>query len=185
MNELLIRTPRLDLVAATLEHVEAELQSRAALSRLLGADVPPGWPPGEYDRAAQEFFRGRLVALGPAVVGWLTWYAVARAPTGARGTLVAGAGFLGPPASGSVEIGYSVVPAARGRGYATEAVGALVAFAFEHAEVDEVVAHTSDDNPASTRVLLRCGFHRFGPGAEPGSVEYRRGRSASSPFRAQ
>ena len=177
MNELLIKTSRLDLVAATLEHVEAEFQSRAALGSLLGADVPPDWPPGEHDRAAQEFFRGRLAALGPSIVGWLTWYAVTRTPAGARGTLVAGAGFLGPPASGSVEIGYSVVPAARGRGYATEAVSALVAFAFEHAEVDEVVAHTSDDNPASSRVLLRCGFQRFGPGTEPGSVEYRRGRS--------
>ncbi len=173
-----IRTPRLDLIAATLDHVEAELKSRAALRDLLGADVPDGWPPGEYDRGAQEFFRARLASGGASLVGWLTWYAVTRTSEGRRGALVAGAGFLGPPAGGSVEIGYSVVPAARGRGYATEIVGALLAYAFGQPGVREVVAHTSDDNVASTRVLLRCGFSRVGPGPERGSVKYRAERTA-------
>ncbi len=174
--ELLVRTPRLDLVAATLEHVQAELQSHAALAQILGAEVPQGWPPGEYDRDAQEFFRAQLSS-NPSLVGWLTWYAIARNAAGVRESLVAGAGFLGPPADGVVEIGYSVVPRVRGRGYAGEIVGALVAHAFEEPAVDEVIAHTSDENVASTRVLLRCGFRRAGPGPEPGSVEYRTGRT--------
>jgi len=90
---------------------------------------------------------------------------------------VAGAGFLGPPANGAVEIGYSVIPAARGRGYAAEIVKALVEYAFEHPDVNEVMAHTSDDNVASTQVLMRCGFRRVGPGSETGSVEYRTKRT--------
>lgn len=177
-TELLVRGPRLDLVAATLRHVDAELAGPAALAALLGADVPEAWPPGEYDRGAQEFFRGRLAADGPPLVGWLTWYALTRRDDGRRDALVAGAGFFGPPCRGSVEIGYSVIPAARGRGYATEIVGALVAHAFAHPGVDEVVARTSDENVASTKVLLRCGFRRVGPGAEPGAVAYRIPRSA-------
>ena len=40
--------------------------------------------------------------------------------------LVAAGGYFGPPAGGSVEIGYSVIPEARERGYATELVEALV-----------------------------------------------------------
>ena len=172
-----LRCPRLDLVAATLAHVDAELQDHAALARVLGATVPGEWPPGEYDRGAQEFFRSQLASQGPSIVGWLTWYAVTRRADGGRGELVAGAGFFGPPAGGSVEIGYSVVPSARRRGLATEIVRALLARAFAHPAVAEVVAHTSDDNVASTRVLLRCGFRRVGAGRDSGSVEYRATRS--------
>jgi [ribosomal protein S5]-alanine N-acetyltransferase len=177
---LLVRTPRLDLIAATLDHLEAELESHAALQDLIGAAVPEDWPPGEYDRNAQEFFRARLASGGSSLVGWLTWYAVTRDAAGRRDTLVAGAGFLGPPAGGTVEIGYSVVPAARGRGYAAEIVTALVAYAFGHPGVDEVVAHTSDQNVESTRLLLGCGFRRIGPGPERGSVEYRTKRPSNA-----
>ncbi len=176
-TELLLQTPRLDLIAATLDHVNAELRDPADLGRLLGARVPSSWPPGEYDRGAQELFRDRLASGGPALVGWLTWYSVTRDASGQREDLVAGAGFLGPPTGSTVEIGFSVVPEARGRGFATEIVRALVARAFEHPEVREVLAHTTDANVPSTRVLLRCGFRRIGVGPEPGSVEFRRKRS--------
>ncbi len=177
VTELLVQTPRLDLIAATLEHIDAELHSHAALERILGAEVPQEWPPGEYDRSAQELFRARLASDALAQVGWFTWYAVTRNAAGARDSLVAAAGFLGPPVDGIVEIGYSVVAEARGRGYASEIVNALVAYAFEHPAVDEVVAHNSDENVASTRVLLGCGFSRVGSGAERGSVEYRKKRT--------
>jgi len=50
---LLLQTPRLDLIAATLDHVEAELNDPAALEGLLGVSIPEDWPPGEYDRNAQ------------------------------------------------------------------------------------------------------------------------------------
>ena len=173
--ELVLRTPRLCLVAATLEHIDAELRDRAELQRLLGASVPDDWPPGEYDHDAQEFFRSLLNSQGAALHGWLNWYAVTRRAEGTRTALVAGAGFFGAPSGGVVEIGYSVVESARGRGFATEIVAALVAHALSHAHVTEVVAHTSDANVASTRTLLRCGFARVGPGTEPQSVKYRIG----------
>ena len=75
---------------------------------------------------------------------------------------------------------YSVVPSARRRGFATEVVRALLAHAFAQPDVDEVVAHTSDENVASTRVLLRCGFSRVGAGPDPGSVAYRATRAPSA-----
>jgi RimJ/RimL family protein N-acetyltransferase len=175
-DELLLRTKRLDLVAATLAHLEAELASAATLGVLLGIDIPSEWPPGEYDRDALEFFHRQLTAGGADHVGWYTWYAITRDSQGRRESLVAGAGYLGPPSGDTAEVGYSVIPSARGKGYATEIVAALVDNAFRVPTVQQVIAHTSDANIASTQVLLRCGFERVGAGAEPQTVQYRRQR---------
>lgn len=178
MSELRVRTERLELVAATLAHVEAELEGTDRLAALLGAGVPPGWPPGEYDRSAQEYFRERLAEGGPAMVGWLGWYALRRADGGAPAELVGAGGYLGPPTpEGEVEIGYSLVPGARGRGYATELARFLVDRALAHPAVSLVAAHTDSGNAASIAVLERVGLRRAGAGAEPGSMRFELSRS--------
>ena len=177
-TELKIRTRRLELVAATLTHVLAELSGREALASLLAVEVPASWPPGEYDRNALEFFRGKLEAAVPEEHGWYHWYVMSLGGTG-RDSLVAGAGYLGPPSSdGVVEIGYSVVPEARGQGYATEIVRALVVQAFESPAVQLVIAHAHESNAASSSVLSRCGFQLVGPAAADGNTRYERPRSA-------
>ncbi|EQD28216.1 hypothetical protein B1B_18951, partial [mine drainage metagenome] len=75
-------TARLRLVPATLAHLDAELESHAALGRLFRAPVPLSWPPGEYDRAAAEFFREPLRA-HPDAIGWFGWYAMRHATASA------------------------------------------------------------------------------------------------------
>jgi RimJ/RimL family protein N-acetyltransferase len=115
-----------------------------------------------------------LKAGGPTHVGWYGWYGVTRNSDGSRDELVGGAGYFGPPTEGIVEIGYSVVPSARRRGFASEMVAALVDHAFKHSPVQALIAHTTDSNPASCKVLLRCGFQRVGPGAEPDSIQFRK-----------
>ena len=59
-------------------------------------------------------------------------------------------------------IGYSMMPAWRGRGHATRAVRLLAAWAFEHAGIARLVAGTAPWNTASQRVLERAGFQREG-----------------------
>ena len=164
----LLRTARLDLLATTLDHLQAEIEAPEQLAVLLGAVVPPSWPPGLYDRDAMVFFQARLGEGGAAAVGWYGWYAVLRAEADRPATLVASCGYFGPPADGTVEIGYSTAPEWRGRGYAAEFVEALTARALATPGVRRVVAETHDDNAASIRVLERCGFHRVGPGRDPG-----------------
>jgi RimJ/RimL family protein N-acetyltransferase len=176
---LAIRTERLDIVAATLEHLRAELDCPARLEQLLGAAIPAGWPPGEYDRPAIEFFRDRL-AETPSAAGWYSWYAAERANDNRRATIVAAGGYFGPPsADGSVEVGYSVVHSYRGRGFATELVRALVSRALSLPVVRRVVAHTRAENIGSIRVLDRCGFVLTGAGEEPGLWRYACERPAS------
>ena len=78
------------------------------------------------------------------------------------------AGFTKPPAAdGVVEIAYGVAPAYQGKGLATEAAQALVAFAFSSGRVRVVRAHTLPEANASTRVLTKCGFQHIGEVVDP------------------
>jgi RimJ/RimL family protein N-acetyltransferase len=56
------------------------------------------------------------------------------------------------------EIGYSLIEAARGLGYATEALGAVVEEAFEASELGELQACCVPENTPSRAVLHRTGF---------------------------
>jgi RimJ/RimL family protein N-acetyltransferase len=174
---LSVRTPRLELIAATLELLEAELAGPEALGAKLGVSVPNSWPPGEYDHDALDFFLSRIFTYGPSVVGWYNWYAIVVGADGQRESLVAGAGYMGPPLEDLVEIGYSVVPEARGRGFATEIVEGLVTHALAVDGVHMVIAHTLASNATSQGVLRRAGFLAAGPGMEPGVLRFERSRS--------
>jgi [ribosomal protein S5]-alanine N-acetyltransferase len=74
------------------------------------------------------------------------------------GTVVGGIGFFGPPQDGEVEIGYGIVPSRQRRGYATEAVQAMVTDIFQLDRVQTVTANVDLDNPASIRVLEKSGM---------------------------
>ena len=68
-------------------------------------------------------------------------------------------GFHGPPdSSGTVVIGYGLAPGARGQGYATEALAALIEWALMQPEVNVVNADAALDNRASQRVMERAGM---------------------------
>ncbi|HET9723671.1 MAG TPA: GNAT family N-acetyltransferase [Actinomycetota bacterium] len=76
------------------------------------------------------------------------------------GRLVGDVGFsraTGEP--GVVKIGYTVDPAFQGRGYATEGVGALVAYLFDTLGAEVVRAYANADNVPSTRVAEKVGLH--------------------------
>ncbi len=56
------------------------------------------------------------------------------------------------------EIGYTLAPAHHGLGLATEAVGALVGYAFRTLGVDRIQATADERNAPSIRVVERLGF---------------------------
>ncbi|WP_155071500.1 GNAT family N-acetyltransferase [Streptomyces taklimakanensis] len=86
-----------------------------------------------------------------------------------------------PDDDGSVEIGYAVVEAYRGRGIAGEAVRALTAWALERPGVTEVRAETDAGNPASRRVLRGAGFRPVGD--TDGTFRFVLTRASSGPHR--
>ena len=61
-------------------------------------------------------------------------------------------------AAGRLWIGFTLLPEARGRGFAGEAVVILVDYLFLHEQVERIQAETHPDNHASQRVLEKAGF---------------------------
>lgn len=60
----------------------------------------------------------------------------------------------------SGEVGYIFDPRAAGRGYATEAVRALLALGFDGLGLHRIVARMDERNTSSARVAERLGFRR-------------------------
>jgi RimJ/RimL family protein N-acetyltransferase len=98
--------------------------------------------------------------------GFGPWTAVLKEtgePVAAIDLHFAGEGIVGVEAD-EIEVGWVVAVAARGRGLATEAAGAAIAYAFDVLGVDEVVAYTSPGNAASLRVMEKLGMTVRGEG---------------------
>lgn len=74
--------------------------------------------------------------------------------------LVGGTGLIRE--AGRVELGYWLTPGAWGRGYASEAAGAVIAIGRYHLGLKQLHAVHFLDNPASGHVLHKLGFTQTG-----------------------
>jgi RimJ/RimL family protein N-acetyltransferase len=74
--------------------------------------------------------------------------------------VVDGMGQPGMPPRTEAQLGYTFDPAYGGHGYATEAVTAMVAHAFDRLGVRRITAGCFADNLASVRVLEKVGMRR-------------------------
>jgi len=164
-----VESRRLTLVAATPELVAADLAGKAAFAGALGAEVPDNWPPEFYESTAMRWSLQQLK--DPAEHGWSIWYLLTKKHDPPE--VIGICGFKGKPdATGSVEIGYSILKQFRVQGYATEAVARLVVWAFSHQNVTEVAAETLPHLKQSIRVMEKNGLSFSGPGSEHGVVRY-------------
>ena len=77
------------------------------------------------------------------------------------GLLIGGAGYFLQP-GGAVELGFWLGRAYWGRGLATEAVKAVVAYGLRHDRTPAFTSSHFTDNPASGRVLAKLGFEPTG-----------------------
>lgn len=95
----------------------------------------------------------------PSSAHWVARAAVAEP----GGQVVGHAGFHGPPDEcGTVEVGYTVDPAFRRRGYARAMVRALLAWARNEEGVRTVRASIGPGNEASLATIRPFGFERTG-----------------------
>jgi len=147
------------------------------VTRTVAAEVRDGGPVTRsfedgalHDRIRQAMgFAIRDIDSGAAAVLPTVWLAVRRAD----GRIVGDLGTHGPPdAAGSVEIGYSFAPSARGQGVGTAAAGALVRRLAAAESVRQIEAVTGADNVASRRLLERLGFGVTGQLPDSAEVRY-------------
>jgi ribosomal-protein-alanine N-acetyltransferase len=160
-----LRTPRLELITATAESTAVEMQNVAALASAVDVAPPASWPPPLHDAGSQAWYLELLQQKD--TVGWGLWYIVVLEK---QRQLAGTAGFKGKPRDGSCEIGYSLLPAFEGLGYATEAARRLIEWAFENAEVEEITAETLSDLAGSIRVMKKCGMRFIGEGVPEGDL---------------
>ncbi|MBI5384543.1 MAG: GNAT family N-acetyltransferase [Verrucomicrobia bacterium] len=161
-GQLTISTLRLRLRSYAPQHWLAMIEGSEQFERSFGV------------RAA-EGLRNFLVEVSPRFLAqlreangadpWRFGFAVIHRE---HNLVIGGAGFKGPPDDeGMVEIGYGIVSAFEGRGYATEAAQALINFAVSDPRVRALRAHTLPTANASTRVLTKNGFARVGEVVDP------------------
>jgi [ribosomal protein S5]-alanine N-acetyltransferase len=168
-----INTERMYLFPATVRLYLLELYDRAAFASALKAHVPEEWPPDQITPEVIEEFIGRMQARDRKMWSfyWILRQEDAELPVLKSPVLIGSGGFLVHD-DGTLEIGYSLLAAYHGKGYATEAVQSMVQWAFSSLKRDRIIAYTYPHLKASIRVLEKNGFHLKGKGLEEGTVVY-------------
>lgn len=139
---------------------------RASVVALAPFEIPEGFPYGAdfADAAGVLRFRRDQLAMDPERFPWSVRAVVLRD----EGRMVGYVNFHGPPgvndiaAPDAAELGWSVFPAERGRGYATEVALALMDWATRVQGVRRFISATTPENAASLRVHKKLGFERTG-----------------------
>ena len=151
MNQIL--TERLQLL-----QLDAT-QARNLLDGKAEAEHPwiPGYPIEGTLVAAEAFLRTIDAGIDPGPYGM---YQLVR---NGDSVVVGDIGFHAPPDSaGTVTVGYGLAADARGRGYATEALKAIIDWALRQPAVHGVEADTAHANIPSQRVMERAGMRLIG-----------------------
>ena len=111
--------------------------------------VPPGYERVWLDRVERGRAAGTMEVFAALEAGTGAFVGMGLVPVLERDTAEA-------------ELGYSVVPEARGRGVATAILRALTRWAFDEAGVQRATLIIDVGNPASVRVAERAGYVREG-----------------------
>lgn len=115
-------------------------------------NIPYPYRPAEAEEALARY--RRIAAAGEA----LTLFPELRSTGEMIGLVV----LILEPSSTVGEIGYALGRPWWGEGFATEAAGALVGYAFDALRLEKATAHAMLRNPASSRVLEKIGMRPVG-----------------------
>jgi RimJ/RimL family protein N-acetyltransferase len=158
-----VRSERLELVWLSPQLIETLLEGRPVEAARVGGFAIPASFPDEHDRRFLAL-RLRQTEEDPSRGPWSVRAIVL--PEGDR-PMIGHIGFHGPPGVNSrrdpdaVEVGYTIFPEHRRRGYATEAVRALIAAA-EAQGIRRFVASVGPENEPSLSIVRRLGFVEVG-----------------------
>lgn len=92
---------------------------------------------------------------------WNDGYGVFAVTETASGNVIGHCG-IRPISDGRIEILYAYAPSAWGKGYATEAGNAVLAYAKDNFNLNEVIAMSYPQNKGSVAVIKKMGFKSIG-----------------------
>jgi RimJ/RimL family protein N-acetyltransferase len=155
-----IRSERLDLPLLSLSQLDRLAAGNGeSVAAELGAELPGAWL---AEIAWLAAVRAEQLRKRPADGPWLLRPILLRGPNDARTAI----GYLnfhgGPDDDGRVEVGYTLLPGARGHGYAIEAVRAAFEWATEVHGIRRFRAAVAPDNVRSRNLILKLGFRQTG-----------------------
>ena len=161
-------TDRLYLLPLTQAQLRACLADRTQLAQELGIQLADALFADPVPRAIGMKLE-KMANLAEIDHPWVTYWLILPQAAEAGAGL---AGFKGyPNKQGETEIGYGLLPAFQNKGFMTEAVAALVDWAFSQTVCTAVTAQTEITNQASIRVLQKAGLQQTGEKA--GSLLWR------------
>jgi [ribosomal protein S5]-alanine N-acetyltransferase len=152
----MIHTKRLNIYPLSKEEVELYLLPGNQLEKKKGFNIIER----EVPEPLKDAIEATILAsynLGGNSLFYTLWTVVSKEHHSMIGDLF----FKGEPINGSVEIAYGTYDAFQGKGYMTEAVSAMIDWAFQHDEVKEILAETEKHNIASQRILIKNGFEKM------------------------
>ena len=153
-----LQTARLKLMALSVQHLQLYLTFPDQLEQILGITLSRDILTDTVQRAIRMKL-SKMAHANPKDHAWYTYWLVV---VMAQRHGAALAGFKGlPDDRGEVEIGYGLDPAFQGQGFTTEAVRALIAWAFETPACRAIIADPKKSNRASMRVLAKAGMQPY------------------------
>lgn len=157
-RSLRAKSPAPEPVPAPEPAIELRSVDRARARAIVARRLPPGehWAEGYPSDGDLEAAGMLLRTLRAGVeVGPFGMYEILERSTDC---CIGGIGFHKPPGpDGRVEVGYGLVPSVWNRGYATAALNAIIAIAFEHGAT-YLEGRALPDNLASRRVMEKAGM---------------------------
>jgi ribosomal-protein-alanine N-acetyltransferase len=156
-----IELERLKLIPLTHEQLLLLRQDRALMEISIGLTpsfmlVEPFYY-AEIIDALDNFWLPNTLAHPEKYLWYTDWELVLKSAN----TSVGGMGFAGyPNENGEAEIGYMIDGNHHNKGFATEALQTMIAWAFTHQFVKAIIVHTYADNLPSRRLLDKCGFEQ-------------------------
>jgi len=154
-----LQTERLLLTPLTLPQLKLCLTDLPALEADLGLPIVSEVITERVQRAIQMKI-DKMTKLDETSHPWQTYWLIV---ISVENVGVGLAGFKGvPDADGVTEIGYRIAPSHQNQGYMTEAVRALVDWAFNYPYCYcQAITATDVKNPASRRLLEKLGAKLF------------------------
>ena len=160
MSDELIASERLELPLLTLEQLDAIADGDASpVATALDAAITAEW----LDEVRWlSGFRAKQLRERPQDRPWLL-RPIIRTESGQPREVIGYLNFhSAPDQHGMAEIGYTLLPAARGQGYALEAVRAAFGWATREHGVHRFRASVAPDNERSLNLIGKLGFVRTG-----------------------